>query len=321
MSVMSESNHIEQGGFSKLIMFGIASLLLCVSVVMSIFTPLPVALASVLYGRVKAYLLGTLCASIAFYLHLDLGLAYLSGFVVSIIVAEIVKQNKTPVQSMVKAGSVLIVLFYAISFGYLSYLKQTPVEYVTEKVELTQKFYKEKIEELKGSEEAAKLEKDLIYLSDTEEVTSQILEKISRVVFLGVFFILWANLYVVLRARRLLLLTKSFKYDEKSLLNFKVSEKFVWPVIVSLALSVFGDEYIAEGASNLGLTVLYCLGVFYFFQGFGILTKILDRFEVFGFFRTLLVIVLVVYLHGFIALMGLFDIWVDFSRFTKKNSH
>ena len=74
-----------------------------------------------------------------------------------------------------------------------------------------------------------------------------------------------------------------------------------------------------EMAGAIGLTGLSTLGVFYFFQGFGIYLAFLDSFKVTGFVRTLLVVATVMMANKMIAIIGLLDMFLDFKKMINKN--
>jgi len=112
----------------------------------------------------------------------------------------------------------------------------------------------------------------------------------------------------------------AYPFGLKDLVRYKVPDFFVWPLIAGLALFL-GAEAIAPWAEVLGGNILACLGIFFFFQGFGVFVDLLSFLGINGFFRSILIVSTVFMGWKVLVLAGLFDIWVDFRRFmkTKKN--
>ena len=114
----------------------------------------------------------------------------------------------------------------------------------------------------------------------------------------------------------------SYPYNIRNLTSFKVPFSFVWPLIIGLVLAV-GNAYeqLGDWAEVAGYNILLMLGIFYFFQGFGILSELLNKWRIFGFFRTMVIFFSVIMGYQVLALVGVLDTWVDFRRlFNKKNN-
>jgi hypothetical protein len=104
------------------------------------------------------------------------------------------------------------------------------------------------------------------------------------------------------------------------LLNFKVPFEFVLVLALGLILALFAEKLGSLQFETLGFTIIKCLGIFYFFQGFGVFSDMLNFLGVTGFFRTLLVMITIFMASYLIAVAGLFDNWFDFRKyFVKRN--
>ena len=68
----------------------------------------------------------------------------------------------------------------------------------------------------------------------------------------------------------------------------------------------------------MGFTIVKCLGIFYFFQGFGIFSDLLTFMGIMGFFRSLIVMVVIFMAYYLIVAAGLFDNWFDFRKYFEK---
>ncbi len=109
--------------YKRLAALTIASLLLCLSFVMSFFTSFPVALASVLYGRKKGY------GAVAFAWIASFALSYFAlgepvlfttytgSVFVTVAVVEIVLRGSSPMKGIVVSGLALIALLFGLMFA------------------------------------------------------------------------------------------------------------------------------------------------------------------------------------------------------------
>ena len=66
------------------------------------------------------------------------------------------------------------------------------------------------------------------------------------------------------------------------------------------------------------MTIIKCLGIFYFFQGFGIFSDLLNFLGVLGFLRTFIVMAVMFTAYPLVAAGGLFDNWFDFRKYFVK---
>lgn len=156
-------------------------------------------------------------------------------------------------------------------------------------------------------------------LSEPEKLADQIIEQVPAYLFISIFFTLWVNLYLTLNVRNSLgkgLTT----FSEQDLLNFKVPDHVIWLVIATLIMAVWGGDLGYSWMEPIGMTLLKCLGIFYFFQGFGVYIEFLNFFNVKGFLRTFLIVITVVSANQLVAAIGLFDMFINFRRFFKKKN-
>lgn len=293
---------------------------------MALFAPFPLALAIVLYGRTKGYLVGVvgLVLSFAFalmaYKDLTLFGFYLCVFVFGSLIAEIVKRGVSPVKGMVVTGLSFIGVFSLLLGLVFKTQNVTPQEFIIQQIEKSS----DKIAEQKKiiAESSDKESIQVLQLLDRPELLAQeLIEAFPSYFFMGVFLMLWFNMFLVLKSRRLLLSGQNFPYSEKNLLNFKVPFEFVVLLVVGLVLAIWGSDLgfgSFESLESVGITIIKCLGIFYFFQGFGVLSDLLNFLGVVGFFRTLIVMLTIFMANYLIAAAGLFDNWFDFRKYFIK---
>jgi MFS family permease len=308
---------------SRLLLLGASSVILCISFIMSIFAPFPLALAIILYGRTKGLLVGAagLLASFAFaslmYGDLTLFGFYLCVFIFGVGIAEIVLRGFHPVKGMVSFG-LGFVLIAATLFGVLmNTLKTTPNAFILQQIEKSADKIAEqkKTVELSGDKDSIQV---LQLLDRPDLLAKEMIESFPSYFFMGVFLMLWFNMFLVLKSRRLLLSGHDYPFSEKNLLNFKVPFGFVLLLVSGLVLAIWGSEFGPYPYEIIGYTIIKCLGIFYFFQGFGVFSDMLNFLGIVGFFRSLIVMITIFMANYLIAVAGLFDNWFDFRKYFVK---
>lgn len=311
-------------GASRLLLLGASSVVLFMSYLMAVFTPFPVTMAVVLYGRIKGYLVALLgvlvCLLVGHFFASEapflMALFYGCMIVFASLIAESLLRDWPPVRVVVISGALVIVTLAGLASNWLIQHKLTPQAYVTQEVQ-------EAIRQLDAARKEGRFSQDLIDLGlgqPPAEIAQQVLEHLPGYLCMAIFFILWVNMYLSLKGRRLLNPANVVAHDETELLSFRMPFPWIYSVVVGLALVVGADYLPYAWASAVGMNILRLVGVFYFFQGFGVMLAFLNHYGVMGFFRTLLVMGIVFLAPAAIALVGLFDTWFDFTKKLKKQN-
>lgn len=296
---------------------------MCISFIMAIFAPFPLALAVILYGRSKGYLTG-LAGLVLSYVFASMvyGDLTLFGFYVGVMifgfgVAEIVLRGISPIKGLVSFGMGFILLT-AAAFGFMmSSMKTTPREFILQQIERSADKIAEqkKVVEQSGDKDSIEV---LQLLDRPDLLAKEMIESFPSYYFMGVFLMLWFNMFMVLKGRRLLFSGQDYPYSERNLLNFKVPFGFIVVLACGLALAVWGEQLGSTTFESIGHTIIFCLGIFYFFQGFGVFSDLLNFLGIVGFFRTLIVMITIFTGSYLIAFAGLFDNWFDFRKYFVK---
>ncbi|MBC7712415.1 MAG: DUF2232 domain-containing protein [Rhizobacter sp.] len=312
----------------KLLFLAVLTVALCSFGPMSIVAPVPLAIAFLLYGRTVTFSLAAIsfavlwAASIAVKgFPLFIAGMYLMAFLYALLVAEIVFRNINPVKGLTYAGLILVVISgsFLIAFNRLSptSLKGEISQSVST---VMSELKKQKVDssEVSGEEQRAFDE----FVSKPEALTNDIYSSLPFIIFAVSFFGLWVSLYVTLRNSIIWRYKVLYSYSLKDLTHFKVPDFFVYPLILSLVLWVGADYGLPVGSEVIGRNLLYCLGVFYLFQGFGVYNDFLKFLKIRGFIKTLFIAFTFILASKFLAILGIFDLWFDFRKFfikTKKD--
>ena len=288
-----------QLSIGRLLLLVASSVILCLSFIMSVFAPFPLALAITMYGRVKGYLVGIAGLILSFVLAGSIYGDYtLFGFYFCVLVfgigiAEIVLRNISPIKGMVLFGIGFIITIATSFILMMNSMKTTPQQFILQQIEKSADKIAEqkKAVEMSGDKDAIQV---LQLLDRPDLLAKEMMESFPSYFFMGVFIMLWFNMFLVLKSRRLLFSGTDYSFDEKCLLNFKVPFEFVLVLALGLILALFAEKLGSLQFETLGFTT--------------------------GFFRTLLVMITIFMASYLIAVAGLFDNWFDFRKyFVKRN--
>ncbi len=311
----------------QMILMAIISSLLLFSFVLTIFTPYPLGLSSILYGRFKGVLTAILALSVSVIFigafgaveTFFLGFVFVICMTMALGLAEVVRQEVNPIK-----GIAILACIYSLvsAIGLWSYFGQSDQSFM-QQVETQYKeilpAYKEKIEELEKTGQDLPLEVKSIILQP-ELMAKRFVQVVPRYFFTSLIAMLWFNLFLLLKSNRLLVAKDKKAYTEQFLLNFKMPDHAIWIVIVAMALFIWGDS-IGYFYPVIGESILGILGCFYFFQGLSIYLSFLDFLKLRGFIRSLLVIVTVFTAAYALAVVGLADMFIDFKKLMAKKSN
>jgi len=190
-------------------------------------------------------------------------------------------------------------------------------QFIMKQIELSSDKLAEQKEVIEKSSDKESIQA-LQLLENPGLLAKELKEAMPSYLFIGVYLMLWFNTFLALKSRRLLLSGNEYAYSEKNLLNFKVPFPFIFLLVLALVLAIWGKDLGYESLESIGFSLIKCLGVFYFFQGFGVFSDLLNFLGIFGFFRTLLVMVVIFMANYMIAVAGLFDNWFDFRKYFVK---
>lgn len=325
MSDMNENVNIDKAmhfSFGRLLSMSLASVLLFFSFMMSIFSPYPIGLSFILYGRAKglavAFCASILCYWVSVYLLQD---SFLFGIFFSVILSalamgEIVLRGINPIKGMIALTGVAVTII-AILLSMLTSVKGESLRSIMllefEKKSETLEQIKEGI---KSSGEENSLEMEAL-LSQPEKMVDMTLKSGPSYIIMSFLIFLWVNIFLLLKSFKLVTLDKKLNFSEDYFSHFRVNENVIWLVILSGCLTLWGSE-LGEWGPTIGITLLKTLGVFYFFQGFGIYLAFLDYLKLKGFFRSLMVVITIMTAGQALAVVGLFDMFVNFRKFLKR---
>ena len=319
-----QSNKIfdERASFGKLMFLAIISVALCSFGPLSVFAPVPLILAFLLYGRLTTLLIAGVTTSVLwivstkFAIPLMIAGMYLTAFLYAILIAEVILRNINPVKGLIYSGILLVTLIGAVLISYNQTSKVSVKAELRANVVKLMGMVKEQNkdnEALTSNSEEARAFQD--FMSKPEELANELFGILPAIIFVFVFFGLWISLYMALRNSVIWRFKNQYDFSLKDLINFRAPDFFVWPLIFSLVCIVGADYGLPKILEVIGSNLLYCLGVFYLFQGFGVYNAFLKFIKIGGFLKSIFVVFTLVMAYKFLAILGLFDLWFDFRRF------
>ena len=311
----------------QMFMMAVISSLLLFSFVLTVFTPYPLGLASLLHGRLKGVITAVLGLGVSVIFvgvlgsveTLFLGIVFVICMSMALGLAEVVRKEMNPIKGI----SILTLIYTAITviliWSAFGLKEQSFMEQIESQYKEVLPAYKDKIEELEKAGQDLPLEVKSTILQP-ELMAKRVVQVAPRYFFTSLITMLWFNLFLLLKSSRLLVKKEQSAYSEQFLLNYKMPDHAIWVVIAGLALYIWGESlgYIYP---VLGESILGILGCFYFFQGLSIYMAFLDFLKLKGFIRSLLVIVTVFTAAYALAVVGLADMFVDFKKLMAKKSN
>ena len=311
----------QNASVGKLLFLAIISAALCSFGPMCVFAPVPLAIAFLLYGRLITFALGAVTAGLLWTAALTVPgfptyvvALYVMTFFVAIMISETIYRNISPVKGLIFSGLIVVTILGSVLIAVDKISPITLKGEISSSVStvLNQlKKQKTASSEISGEEERAFDE----FVSKPEVLTNEIYSSLPLIVFVFSYLGLWVSLYVTLRNSIVWRSKVLYNYNLKDLTNFKVPEFFVYPLILSLVLWVGADYGLPAGSEVIGRNLLYSLGVFYLFQGFGVYNDFLKYLKIGGFIKTLFIAFTFILANKFLAILGIFDLWFDFRRF------
>ena len=305
----------------KLLFLAIISAALCSFGPMCVFAPVPLAIAFLLYGRLITFAVGAVTAGLMWTAAITVPgfptyvvALYAMTFFIAFMISESIYRNISPVRALIFSGLIVVTILGSVLIAVDKISPITLKGEISSSVSavLNQlKKQKQASTEISGEEERAFDE----FVSKPEALTNEIYSSLPLIVFVFSYLGLWVSLYVTLRNSIVWRSKVLYNYNLKDLTNFKVPEFFVYPLILSLVLWVGADHGLPAGSEVIGRNLLYSLGVFYLFQGFGVYNDFLKYLKIGGFIKTMFLAFTFILANKFLAILGIFDLWFDFRRF------
>ncbi|MBL6991192.1 MAG: DUF2232 domain-containing protein [Bacteriovoracaceae bacterium] len=321
-----KSGNEKQLTWAHLIFLGVSSVLLCSFAPLSIFAPFPLTMAFLLYGNLKTWGMGLGCFLLLSVLSFQyevpqlLSGLFVVAFFYALLLSRIIWKQIHPQVGFVKTGLILVSITFGIVFLIAIISEKSLLGQLEEIItSAIMQFKTQNPSFLKGGGNDARVLQDLF--ANPKDIAKEILYWGPATIFISVFIGLWPNLFMVLRNGRVWRKKIHYQYLTKDFIHFRVPEIFVWPLIVSLVLLLGGEYIIGEFGPIIGGNLLYSLGIFYFFQGVGIYLDLLTHLRIFRFFRTMLLVFTTIMAWKVLALIGVFDMWINFRKFFKKNNN
>ncbi|MBC7537782.1 MAG: DUF2232 domain-containing protein [Bacteriovorax sp.] len=312
----------QRASFGKLMFLAVISVALCSFGPLSVFAPVPLILAFLLYGRLTTLFIGGICTSALWFVSVKYAIPlviagmYLTAFLYALLIAEVILRNINPVKGLIYAGIILVTLVGGSLIAYNQLGKvSVKAELNTSVVKLMAmvKEQNKNNEALNSNGEEARIFQD--FISKPEELANEIYSFLPAIIFVIAFFGLWISLYMTLRNSVIWRFKHPYSFSLKDLINFRAPDFFVWPLIISLVCVVGADYGLPKASAVIGTNLLYSLGVFYLFQGFGVYNAFLKYLKIGGFLKTMFVVFTLVMAFKFLAILGMFDLWFDFRKF------
>ncbi len=316
----TDLNFQNQMDRKRLILLGLGSVTLLFSRVFALFTPVPLVLAFLLKGRLAGSIVMLLSMvlssviSVVLFKDTSLVLVYSLFCFLALSMYELIIRKFNPMKIVFILGTAIVSL---ICFASYSYIQRSDIPVKVQIQNFSKKIKADYEEMYKKSDVYNKpnneYEKVLTALNNPEFFSDRVIKDAPPVIFAIVFVFLWMNLLCSLKMGRYFPTMREHPHSDQTMIQFRMPDMFIFVVIAALVIAIWGDEFF-KGGADIGLIMIKCMAVFYFFQGFGVYSKYLDFFRMRGFMRAMLMFFTVTFAHWLLVLVGLFDMFFDFRK-------
>ncbi len=311
-----------QPKLAKLFILGVMFVVFCLAQITAVFSPVPLIVSALSFGRKKHHLISIICLSIIlgicfYFKSFEIFIVAFISYMISVLVSEVIMKGIRPMKAILSLGSSIILLSFGF-FGYSISQGFSVDSYIEDSIKKTELIFNERIKSNSSDVSSSEIQKLKIdeFFKDTKKSIPEVKKRFPLFYIGFVFLSLWGIFYFILKSYHLYSKPEFIKHSEESLKNFKMSDYFIFPVAIGLALLLFGEKLGPE-YKYFGEVGLFLMGIFYFMQGFGILMTYFDRFGLQGIFRSLILILVIFFSPMFLCSLGLFDTWFDFRKKNK----
>lgn len=302
-------------------MMGLTSVVLCLSVLMSVFCAYPLALVGISYGRVKMLVSCIFATILCYFITTSLSgdsvffSFFLANVFMAVGLAEIVQRKFVAMKGIFGLGVIILIGIVSVGASQVYKDSDSLTGYLEKELVAIKPFLDEQKKKIQSAGKAGTEGAEQL-MGDPKLLANYLIKEVPSVFIIYTFITIWVNMFLLLKSRRLISADDN-GYNERQLLDFKMPDFFIWIVIVFLLGILFGDK-VAPWVYSVSLTGLKTLGVFYFFQGFSIYIELLDIIKLHGFFRSLLVVMTILTAGQVLAVVGLLDMFVNFKQLLRK---
>ena len=319
----------------KLFILGFFSVLLAgtplISQIFGAFLPVPLCMVFLIYGKRVGSLFAAVITVVLLFLHSSTKVTIppvpliLYGLCFSLVIAEFVNRRVHPIRGFLIGGFSL----FAILASFLFFSEFFTDFSIRGEVEKNVMNFAESFKKGPGAEalsqggEGARRIQDIV---DKPEVyVNEVMNWIPSAIFAVFFLSWWTNFYLVLRNDSVWRSSgEDYPFSLDEFVKFRVPDFCIWVLILALSLFLGGEYLLGERGVVIGINLLIGAGVFYFFQGFGLLMDLLKHMKIVGMVRTLIFLSLILFgvrSGFFLAFLGVLDNFKDFRKsFKKKNN-
>lgn len=278
------------------------SMMLFQSVILSLFTPLPQMFCYLKLGRWAGLSIPLIIFVLFSLAGTGAGFSYFLQFALpGILLSEAIRRG----YSIERAFFVAVATVLVLSLSSLAFVAS---EKGLSSRDLVAGFVEKVLEETIAYNEKAVGSKGQV--REFKNAAPIVVEIVSSLYYslaaIALMFTLWLNVMLLSRVARASGLAPPFGVLSK----WKAPEHLVWGAVAGGIALLSGHEL----AEQLGINLLLLLFVIYFFQGMAIISYMLKKREVSAFLKGAAYIFAVWYFSIIVALVGLFDLWVDFRK-------
>lgn len=316
MNISVESGLEKQMFWARYVLMTLITVTFYVTGAFSILAFAPMTVALLLFGQVKGSALGLICfaAVAALSSFAEANSTFMVGFVLIVLLshlsAYLIRRQLSPRTIFLGLNFGFAALVLVVGSIVLSNYEGGYAGLVEKMITGTTDVF-----QFQSAEQAAQFREQVFELPLLGVKQKFLLPAL--MVLYGAFQ-LWLGVVFVLRFAQQWRQTVGYHSSIRELIHFKNPEWMIYPVLGLISLLLIGHHQKWE-AMNIGvISLLFFISFFYFLQGFGVYADFLRYLRLRGLMRILFVFVAVVFMHKLLAIVGFFDLWINFRKFFKK---
>ena len=316
MNISVKSGVEKQMFWARFVLMALMAVTFYVIGAFSVLAYAPMTVALLLFGQVMGSMLGVICFAVvvAFSFLTKVKLYYSAGFILVLLLSQVtaflIRRQMTPRLLFLNLNFGLA--FFAVIIGGIALV--TFQGGYGELIDTLINGYME-VFQFQSAEQATQFREQLFEVTLLGVKQKYLLPTFA--VLFGVFQ-LWLGIVFILRFAQQWRQHVGYRSTVKDLIQYKNPEWLIYPVLalISLLLLCYYQKW--EMASIGVISLLFFVSFFYFLQGFGVYADFLRYLKLRGIMRMLFVFVAVVFMSRLLAIVGFFDLWINFRKFFKK---
>jgi len=206
-------------------------------------------------------------------------------------------------QNVLKAMYFIFTTFFVLTILLLVYTNKGFLSTLTDQISKTLVFLEQNYFDI--------YKQILIQFPSRQALIDKLVVSVPAVFIVSIAMYILSSVFIAIN------LANKNRLNIKKLIFYRVSNKLLWPAIVSGAFFVFSASSYSKGLyfKMFSYSLFYVFLLIYFFQGIGVLISYLSIFvKKYVFIQSFILVFVILSAGSFLSLLGFFDVFFDFRK-------